>query len=81
MKEIYGCNIDACLNRILMTYYTLNDNIKSFEYYRDNIDNDEILHHPDFIKAKDHIRQSEILLRDLLLRNNQEDLVNRKLNF
>lgn len=80
MKEIYGSTIYSSLNRILITYYTLQENINTFEYYKKRIiGEDIILHHPDFIKAKDHIRQSEILLTNLYERNLQEDLINRVL--
>ena len=77
MKEINSINIDSVLNRILLTFYTLNDHINTFEYYKRNIGDDVILHHPDFIKAKDHIRQSRVLLTNLYIRNKQEDLINR----
>jgi hypothetical protein len=49
MGEIYGSNIDYILNDLLVTYYTLQDKINSFEYYKSIIDDD---FHPDFIKAK-----------------------------
>lgn len=80
MVNIYGNNVDSCLNKILITYYTLYDAINIFEHYRDNvISEDEILHHPDFIKAKEHIRQFRILLGNLFVRNSEEDMINRVL--
>jgi hypothetical protein len=80
MREINGANIDSCLNNILITYYALDSGIEIFEHYRnDVISEDEILNNPDFIKAKEHIRQSMILLKNLYVRNREEDMINRVL--
>ena len=69
MKEIYSSNIDSCLNKILITLFSLQENISLFEYYKDNIEQDEILHNPDFIEAKAHIKKSKVLIQNLYIKN------------
>lgn len=70
MTKIYGYNIDSCLNALLIQYYKLQENISTFEHYKNNIINpDNILHHHDFIEAKDYIKKSRILLENLYIKN------------
>lgn len=72
MKYIYGCNIDSCLNKLLIEYYTLQQYIDQFEYYRDNIiGEDQILNDLDFIEAKNHIKKSRILIHNLYIKNKE----------